>query len=48
MSWMEALLSLQVLAEVSHGAPSRASVYAAKDLEDAAATAAIAAITREH
>lgn len=48
MTWREAQLSLQLLAELRVGAPSRADTYAAKAAEDAAADAVIAALAREH
>lgn len=47
MSWWEARLSLQVIAELGVGAASRAEVYAAKAMEDAAFDAGVAALTRE-
>ncbi len=39
MSFREAQLSLQVIAEVTHGAPLRREAYEAKAREDAAAEA---------
>lgn len=44
MSFQEAQLSLQVLAELSYGSPERKAMYEAKAREDAAAAAAVAAI----
>lgn len=46
MTWAEAQLSLQVMAEVSYGSPRRRAVYEAKAAEDAAASAALAALKR--
>lgn len=48
MTWHEAQLSLQLLAEMRVGALSRAELYEAKAAEDAAFDAALAAISREH
>lgn len=47
MSWWEAQLSLQLLAELRVGAPSRAELWEAKAAEDAAFDAAVAAVSRE-
>lgn len=44
MTWREAQLSLQVDAEVRHGAPRRREAYEAKAREDAAAVAVVAAL----
>ena len=44
MTWHEAQLSLQVIAERTVGAPQRAMVRQVKDREDAAAQAVIGAI----
>jgi len=45
MTFREAQLTLQLLAEQQLGAPARAEVYAAKAAEDAAAAAAADAYT---
>lgn len=44
MSYREAMLSLQVIAERSMGAPQRAMVLAAKEREDKAAAAVLDAL----
>lgn len=44
MSFVEFLLALQLLAEESFGTPGRRAVIAAKEREDAAFDAALAAI----
>lgn len=45
MTWREAMLSLQVDAEIRYGAPRRREVYEAKAREDAAFAAAVQAVT---
>lgn len=44
MTWTEAQLSLQVMAEKGFGAAARAAILAAKAEEDAAASAAASAL----
>lgn len=44
MSYREAMLSLQVIAERTVGAPQRATVLAAKEREDKAAAAVVDAL----
>lgn len=44
MTWVEANLSMQLLAELQVGAPTRQLAYQAKAEEDAAAAAAAAAM----
>lgn len=45
MTWDEAQMSLQLLAELGVGAPARAQVYAAKAAEDAAFDQGVQAVT---
>lgn len=47
MTWYEAQLSLQLLAELRVGAPDRQAILDQKAVEDAAFQAGVSAVSRE-